>query len=661
MEIEKKDLLSFYISADPSLKAKTKKAIADWVVKFLYKEEKMTKGELIKAFSRHLSAKVKDDPQFDKAIEHLIGNNVITPQGEYFCLTKEYRSKVIPKVNDVASLHEYVFLSYFRKADLNKEIVHSWFQDVTIGIFEKYFFDLYSDHFHAENIQDNYHREIEKIIDETSSHLSATKETKEYLKSQYFNFLKAEDNKSAQLFLHYGMANFSAMLFASNHFVNRISLDIFENITLLLDTNVLLVLRTKESDCFEALPLMESIFKIHNVRLEYLQETVGEYDRSIKNNHDCMRAIVKSGSHRSILQPMMQRNVFLRAIIERGYTTLEEVDVMFENQKSLPEVFYQDIPIALNEKIKNDNQDYLREIERMSAAITSFQQKLGTVAKTGNRLTHDASLLAATNILRLRGEKYAILTNDYVLQEYAKEDVKNDNIPTALSFSAVVTMLEYFQSDPTNHASNIAPVFKRMLTSEMLSLPEDIAPQDISRVYKYNRDIKMLDDASFDELIHKVKESQLNNDSNDDIADMISTFIDSRIQKSNDEDFASRQKIRDLERKNEDYKSKQKTTDNILKESIRGNIISDRKIECMMSWGKLIGIIIGVIIVNLAVKAYPYLQSIDKIYTDIFTAIGGLGLMWKFVDFKHLTKKWVYNKVEIKKELDVRISELNNN
>ncbi len=661
MQIDKQDLLSFYISADPSLKSKAKRAISDWVVKFLYQQDSMTYEDITNTFSRFMGIPFKMETQLKAALKLLKENNIIEPSAnEYtYKLSDEYRKKVDIKKANVDALHEYVYLEYFKRVDINKEIVQNWFKDVTIGIFEKYFFDLYIDNFHAEKVHENYFQEIETIINEISSHITSDGETLSFLKTQYLNFLKDDDNKAAQLFLHYGMANFSAILFSSNNYINRISLDIFENTAMLLDTNVLFVIRIEGDNYTQTFPLIESVFKQNSVKLEYLQETAGEYDRSIKHNHMCMRNIVKGGTQRTILQPMAERNVFLRAIINKGYNSVDDVDKMFEEIKTLPPVFYHEVPIVINNTIKNDDTEYLAEIERMSNAILLFQQKLGTTPKTGSRLVHDAALLSAVNILRKRGEKYVILTNDYVLQEFAKSEVRNNNIPIALSFSVVLTMLEYFQSDPTNHASNVAPIFKRMLTSEMLSMPEDINPQDIARIYDYDHDIKMLDDQSFNDLIRRVKEQQINNVSDADIADMISTYIDSKIQRKHDDDFKNRQRIRLLERQVAGYEEQKKTDKRVIRKIIRDNVIREREEERKGTIMKMLVIIVCSVVCWFIGKMFPNIPSIVELILKIVSAGGGVGLLWRFIDFKHLSKQWVYDKVAVFNEVEVRLTEYN--
>lgn len=660
MEIERADLLSFYISADPSLKSKVKKSTSDWVVKFLYNQERMTMDEIVGAFSRFLETPTKLKSQISDAVDLLVGKGIVTPQDKEFKygLTPKYRAIIAKRKENVNILHEYVYQTYFKNANLGKEIVLNWFRDVTIQIFRKYFFDLYVDKFHAENVHENYRPEIEKIIDESFAHISADSETLSFLKQQYLKFLKEDDNKSAQLFLHYGMANFSALLFTANNFVNRISLDIFENMTLLLDTNVLLVLRIEEGDLYKAFPLLESIFKQQNVKLEYLPQTACEYDRSIKHNHECMRAVVKSGAQRSILQPMQERNVFLRAIINRGYTSVEEVDKLFAEQKMPPTTFYNDVPIELSDRIASDDKNYQIETDKSTVALTAFQQKLGIPEKKGNRLAHDAALLAAVNIIRSRAEKFTILTSDYILQEYAKDDVKNNNIPVALSFSAVVTMLEYLQSDPTSHASNVAPLFKRMFAGDMLSLPEEISPSDISVVYAYDHNIKMLDDEAFRDVIHKVKEKQLNNDSDADIADMISTYIHGKLQGKNDEDYDNRQRIRELERTNAKHEEQEKSDSRLIVRLVRYQVKRDREYERVITWVKMVGIILLFVVGGFLLKVLP--EEIGRVYGNIVGAIPsvlGVGFFLKFVDFKHLSSKWVNNKSEIEAEVDARVKE----
>lgn len=658
MRIDKQDLLSFYISADPSLKSKAKKAISDWVVKFLFQQDSMTYEDIKNAFSRFIGNPFKMESQLKAALKLLLDKNIIEPSDsdKAYRLENAYRQNMTLKKANVEALHEHVYHTYFKRVNLNKEIVRDWFKEVTIGIFEKYFFDLYIENFHAEKVHENYYQEIVKIIDDISSHIKADKDTLNLLKNQYLSFLQDDDNESAQLFLHYGMANFSAVLFSSNNYINRISLDVFENTNMLLDTNVLFVIRVEGDNFLHTFPQIESVFKQNNVKLEYLQETSGEYDRSIKHNHECMRNIAKFGAHRTILQPMAERNVFLRAIINKGYNSVEEVDGMFEELKTLPQLFYREVPIAICDKIKGYDAEYKTEIERMTNAIIVFQQKLGTTPKTGHKLAHDAAILAAVNVLRKRGEKYVVLTNDYVLQEYAKSEVRNNNIPIALSFSIVLTMLEYFQSDPTNYASNVAPIFKRMLTSEMLSMPDEISPQDIARVYDYDHDIKMLDDASFNELIYNVKDRQLNSAPEADIADMISTYIDTKIQRKHDEDYKSRQRIKVLERQVSGYEEQARTDKRVIRKMIRENVIREREGERISTMKKIFWIILFSIVCWLAGKIFPQNTCVELIFT-IFPVVGGVGLFWKFVDFKHLSKKWVYDKVEVSNEVEVRLIE----
>lgn len=661
MKIDKQDLLSFYISADPSLKSKAKKAISDWVVKFLFQQDSMTYEDIKNAFSRFMGNPFKMESQLKAALKLLMEKSIIEPSdsGKAYRLGNSYRQKVTLRKANVEALHEHVYDTYFKRVNLNKEIVRDWFKEVTIGIFEKYFFDLYIENFHAEKVHENYYQEIVQIIDDISSHIKTDKETLNLLKKQYLSFLQDEDNESAQLFLHYGMANFSAILFSSNNYINRISLDIFENTIMLLDTNVLFVIRVEEDNYIHTFPLIESVFKQNNVKLEFLQETSGEYDRSIKHNHECMRNIVKWGTHRTILQPMAERNVFLRAIINKGYNSVEEVDGLFEEIKALPQIFYQEVPIGICDKIKGDDSDYQTEIERMANAIIVFQQKLGTTPKTGHRLAHDAALLAAVNVLRKRGEKYVILTNDYVLQEYAKSEVRNNDIPIALSFSIVLTMLEYFQSDPTNYASNVAPIFKRMLTSEMLSMPNEISPQDIARVYDYDHDIKMLDDASFNELIFKVKEKQLNSAPEADIADMISTYIDTKIQRKHDEDYKNRQRIKVLERQVSGYEESAKTDKRVIRKLIRDNVVQEREGERIKTLKKILGILVVSVACWFVGNIFPNIPRVLELIFKIISTGGGVGLLWRFVDFKHVSKKWVYDKVEIANEVEVRLIESN--
>lgn len=507
---------TIYLKHDSSFKTLAKKSLAQIIIKILFiNKQSMGVRQLI-AEIKTATAITYSEEDLRAILSSLVKEKSLGTRLNKYYLTPNLKDDVAKKFSENESLHKVIYQKYFSTCETANEHIIEWFQEATILFFEKFSFEWFSQVTKKGKFTSNAVDSLDESIDESLQKNSSILECdKEWLKKQYLKFIDSEEADENLLFWNYGVSMFASRLLAAKNFKDELTLDIFKNGRMILDTNILMILDLEAHELNKSFENLEEILSSLEIDLIYLNITKDEYTRAMSYRKDETVRVFDSFD-RAVLTT--SDCPYIRTALRRECRNGDDVKQLFDQLVDLPSVFHE--KLAINELDYGELDSVIekgRVNENLKAKLNAIHKRRTKREKRDRPLSHDSGMIEGAYYLRDE-KKTWILTNDGSLKLYAIENIRRDQSEIAIGLDVLLAILAINNNDIRSEASNFAPLFKNLIKLSLIPDAETFEVEDLARMLNANLRLNELEPSRIIEIAQNVKRMRIQGDSDENIS-----------------------------------------------------------------------------------------------------------------------------------------------
>lgn len=520
MEQNMNDTLnSIFVRLDVSLQNLSSKAIAQIIVKLLYKHGgRMKKQAIYEALANvnccnHLGKKdVYEilDKLSEREIQH---------KGGYYYLSQSKNEKIKKSIEESKERKKRILEKYFSRLNTNSEILSAWLQDASIKFFEVYSEEWISDlKANTKRIAASEESIRNLITYRTLNNKAIDSEDKAILPKKFFDFVNTSEKDVDAYLWEYGTSAFSSKLIRTMHGVDQITIETFRNSHCILDTNILMFI-SLESRYREAIIAIEKVFQDLGVKASIFYITKQEYEGRIgQQKDDTLKNIEKLGYDIASIP----NDDFTNHAKSLGCRTLEHFKTFFDVTLRLPEYIHDKIKIEI------------LDTQSIATAIATAQNNESLKDKLNNlfksvvghdkskwALKHDIGLLEGAKYLRndslSKDEKFFILSEEISVNQYSRDCGFKNGLPLALRVDTLINLLAVNNGGDTFNASDYTPLFANIIRMGLIPQEETFRQSELYQYYKMNSKIANLPKDTISEIVTEMHKKMMDGMKEDEL------------------------------------------------------------------------------------------------------------------------------------------------
>ena len=526
MEQNMNDTLnSIFVRLDVSLQNLSSKAIAQIIVKLLYKHDgRMKKQAIYDALAKVNSCNHLGKKDVDEILDKLSEREIQHKGGDYY-LSHSKKEKIKKSIEESEERKKRILEKYFSRLNTTSEILSAWLQDASIKFFEVYSEEWISDlKANTKRIAASEESIRNLITNRTLNNKALDSEDKAILPKKFFDFVNTSEKDVDAYLWEYGTSAFSSKLIRTMHGVDQITIETFRNSHCILDTNILMFI-SLESRYRDAIIAIEKVFQDLGVKASIFYITKQEYEGRIgQQKDDTLKNIEKLGYDIASIP----NDDFTNHAKDLGCRTLEHFKTFFDVTLKLPEYIHDKVKIEIL-----DTQSIATAIET-AQNNESLKGKLNNLFKSvvGHdkskwALKHDIGLLEGAKYLRndslTKDEKFFILSEEISVNQYSRDCGFRNGLPLALRVDTLINLLAVNNGGDTFDAADYTPLFANIIRMGLIPQEETFRQSELYQYYKMNSKIanlpkdttceivtemhkKMMDGMKEDELLRELNE-----------------------------------------------------------------------------------------------------------------------------------------------------------
>lgn len=526
MEQNMNDTLnSIFVRLDVSLQNLSSKAIAQIIVKLLYKHDgRMKKQAIYDALAKVNSCNHLGKKDVDEILDKLSEREIQHKGGDYY-LSHSKKEKIKKSIEESEERKKRILEKYFSRLNTTSEILSAWLQDASIKFFEVYSEEWISDlKANTKRIAASEESIRNLITNRTLHNKALDSEDKAILPKKFFDFVNTSEKDVDAYLWEYGTSAFSSKLIRTLHGVDQITIETFRNSHCILDTNILMFI-SLESRYRDAIIAIEKVFQDLGVKASIFYITKQEYEGRIgQQKDDTLKNIEKLGYDIASIP----NDDFTNHAKDLGCRTLEHFKTFFDVTLKLPEYIHDKVKIEIL-----DTQSIATAIET-AQNNESLKDKLNNLFKSvvGHdkskwALKHDIGLLEGAKYLRndslTKDEKFFILSEEISVNQYSRDCGFRNGLPLALRVDTLINLLAVNNGGDTFDAADYTPLFANIIRMGLIPQEETFRQSELYQYYKMNSKIanlpkdttceivtemhkKMMDGMKEDELLRELNE-----------------------------------------------------------------------------------------------------------------------------------------------------------
>ena len=239
-------LNSIFVRLDVSLQNLSSKAIAQIIVKLLYKHDgRMKKQAIYDALANVNNCNHLGKKDVDEILDKLSEREIQHKGGDYY-LSQSKKEKIKKSIEESEERRRRILEKYFSRLNTNSEILSAWLQDASIKFFEVYSEEWISDlKANTKRIAASEESIRKLITNRTLNNKALDSEDKAILPKKFFDFVNTSEKDVDAYLWEYGTSAFSSKLIRTMHGVDQITIETFRNSHCILDTNILMFISLK--------------------------------------------------------------------------------------------------------------------------------------------------------------------------------------------------------------------------------------------------------------------------------------------------------------------------------------------------------------------------------------------------------------------------------
>lgn len=499
---------TIYIKQDIAHQSLLVNAISQAIVKILYAANESSDFRDIKADLQKIVGSQIEDRRIDEALNELVKNSYVKKSGEKYKIRDSYRDRLKSLYDQRRQRLNSVLEEYFSESDLDKRTLQSWFEDMNTKFFSEYSRNWVEDIIGRSDKNRKYVTTFKTLNDNSiNKKYKIKKDLHTWLNTQYLKLLRSNDQENQLLMWDYANTMFSCQLIAANIYADQSLLDIFENSTMVLDTNVLMCLDLEKDVYSDAYESLESIFEKLKINPVYFHITKEEYCKAIRNKVDEITRILKKYDIEVLLE---STDTFLQTAIGRKCTKEEHFDTFFEEIRKVPDRFNNSLEIKeldyreLSDAIENGQQN-----TRLKDSLNEIYKRHHNYEKSKQILKHDAGLIAGAKFLRATGNNTWVLTRDGSIHTYSVESVKATNRPIALNLKTLINLFSVSDGGIDLKPTDFLPLFSNFIKNDVIPEKNTFQIEDLTRMYEIQDQITQLPKDDIVELANEISRDRM--------------------------------------------------------------------------------------------------------------------------------------------------------
>lgn len=660
-----KILQSIYIQVDASYETLTNSAIAQLLVKLLFRcAEPVSDKELLGIYTNDLPKKSIDEAVYSKILEQLVDKHEIQYKNKKYYLSTEKKNKIQQSIDEAHNRVEQILQKYFRgKYHSSDEIVSRWFEDVTFRFFEIYADAWISSLLEGGSAINNQAESIKSTIENrTKSFPDIDKRDLNILPTLFFSFITARDSIVDAYLWEHGTSRFAAQLISNRHGINQLTIDAFKDSTCVLDTNILIFIALAAGAVKDSFKLLEQTFQQLNINSQILYITSEEYRHRVSIQRDAtLNNISHFGSKNS---SNIANDDFTKCAKALHCESEEDFARFFDSIQDFPEVIHENVEIELfdNDRQLNDVITRAQNDEDKKQYLNSLYIAVKNRDKRPNALTHDVGLIEGVKHLRANGHKVFILSEEASINAYSKNQPLDKGLPLAIGIDTLLNVLATNGGTITD-SSEYTALYATLIRHNLFPHEQTFTQCQLYELYKLNNRIAKLTEEETERIAWEAHEKMVKGLPEEDLR----LFI-------NDTITASELALRDeISKKDEELDSvklglkkethgKQKFKD-AFEESIYNEehrkLLKKMIFRCVVWPIVIISIIVGVLCC-LPIFADNLLEIRGQIIIGIVSSIAATLIYDKFTHATTTFKEWRNRKSILRDRVQKRIDEIEN-
>lgn len=660
-----KILQSIYIQVDASYETLTNSAIAQLLIKLLFRAATpVSTKELLDIYTNDLPKKSIDKAVYSKILEQLVDKHEIQYKNQKYYLSTAKKKKIQQSIDEAHNRIEQILQKYFKgKYHSSDEIVSRWFEDVTFRFFEIYADAWISSLLEAGSAINNQAESIKSTIENrTKSFPDIDKRDLNALPTLFFGFITTRDPIVDAYLWEHGTSRFAAQLISNRHGINQLTIDAFKNSTCVLDTNILIFIALAAGSVKDSFKLLEQTFQQLNINSQILYITSEEYRHRVSAQRDAtLNNISHFGTKNS---SNIANDDFTKCAKALHCESEEDFERFFDEIQDFPEVIHENVEIELfdGDKQLNDVITRAQNDEDKKQHLNSLYIAVKNREKRPNALTHDVGLIEGVKNLRANGHKVFILSEEASINAYSKNQPLDKGLPLAIGIDTLLNVLATNGGTITD-SSEYTALYATLIRHNLYPHEQTFTQCQLYELYKLNNRIAKLTEEETERIAWEAHEKMVKGLPEEDLR----LFI-------NDTITASELALRDeISKKDEELDSvklglkkethgKQKYK-NAFEESIYNE--EHRKLfrkmifRCVVWPMVILSVIIGVLCC-LPLFSDNLLEIQGQIIIGILSSIAASLIYDKFAHATTTFKEWRNRKSILRDRVQKRIDEIEN-
>ena len=660
-----KILQSIYIQVDASYETLTNSAIAQLLVKLLFRcAEPVSDKELLGIYTNDLPKKSIDEAVYSTILEQLVDKHEIQYKNKKYYLSTAKKKKIQQSIDEAHNRVEQILQKYFRgKYHSSDEIVSRWFEDVTFRFFEIYADAWISSLLEGGSAINNQAESIKSTIENrTKSFPDIDKRDLNILPTLFFSFITARDSIVDAYLWEHGTSRFAAQLISNRHGINQLTIDAFKDSTCVLDTNILIFIALAAGSVKDSFKLLEQTFQQLNINSQILYITSEEYRHRVSIQRDAtLNNISHFGSKNS---SNIANDDFTKCAKALHCESEEDFARFFDSIQDFPEVIHENVEIELfdNDKQLNDVITRAQNDEDKKQYLNSLYIAVKNRDKRPNALTHDVGLIEGVKHLRANGHKVFILSEEASINAYSKNQPLDKGLPLAIGIDTLLNVLATNGGTITD-SSEYTALYATLIRHNLFPHEQTFTQCQLYELYKLNNRIAKLTEEETERIAWEAHEKMVKGLPEEDLRLFINDTITAselalRDEISKKEEELDSMKLGLKKETHGKLKFKNAFEESIYNEEHR-KLLKKMIFRCVVWPLVILSVIIGALCcIPLFIDNILEIQG--QVIIGILSSIAATLIYGKFAHATTTFKEWRNRKSILKERVQKRIDDVEN-
>lgn len=514
---------SVYFQMDADVQTLSDNARAQFLIKSLYTLNKPARREeIITVYKNVLGVKKVNEDRLNSIIDELAEKNVVNLSGSTYSLPRKTLKVIENELEASKNRLNGIIDTYFSGFTTSKDILTEWLVDSMIAFFTSFSNAWMSDLTSKEKAIESKRSDIIKqIYNRTNSNKKVDSRDRSELSKRFFGFITDKHPDVTAFLWEYGTSAFSVSLVKETAGADELSLDLFENCSCILDTNILIDVALEGDERHDSLDALSDIFKELNTTVHTLQITRDEYKNKIASKYNEVKRLTYGSLCKALVKAEDQ---FMRTAGIRGCEDSEDFDRFFQTLDPVPQKVG-DVDITdfeeneeLCKAIENaqNNETLEREYQSLFVNMHGF-------SKRPEPMKHDLGLIGAANYLTAKSKVF-ILSDDPTLNQYAKRQTYKE-IPFSVRLDTLINVLALKRGGMNGRNTSFQNVFANIISHGFAPSSNTFRIEDLSYMYDKNIQVASLSEERVEEIACAINRMRMSDMPEKEVSKALMHFI----------------------------------------------------------------------------------------------------------------------------------------